>query len=159
MKLLKKLYALRLKTVPTSLVIILLVIALLGFADSVFLTIKHLQNVVPPCSLTSGCEDVLTSSYSTLAGIPVALLGALYYLAVMIGLFIYIESENLNILKMALLLTSIGFVFSVFFVFLQVFIIKSLCMYCLISALTSILLFAISTYIFPRYRETDTLSA
>lgn len=159
MKLLNKLSDLQVRAIPTSLALVILFIALIGFADSAFLAFKHFQNVVPPCTLTSGCEAVLTSQYSELAGIPVALLGALYYLAILIGLFTYIESKNTKVLKWTLVMTIFGFVFSVWLVILQVFIIKSLCMYCLISALTSTLLFLASIYVFSRHRDTATLPA
>ena len=78
--------------------IFLLIVALLGFADATYLTIEHYQNKIPPCSV-GGCEQVLTSAYSVVAGVPVSLMGSVYYLLVLIGMFAYLESKNLKILR------------------------------------------------------------
>ena len=56
--------------VSTGAVVFLFIVALIGFADASYLTVEHYRNVIPPCT-TSGCETVLTSSYSTiLHGFP-----------------------------------------------------------------------------------------
>jgi len=129
------------------------VIALLGFADASYLTIEHFQNVIPPCSIVGGCEKVLTSVFSTLYGIPVALFGAIYYLVIAIGLFSFLESKNHEVLRVTLLLTILGLLASLWFVFLQVFILHSYCVYCMGSVVTSTLLFISAAVIFERYEK------
>ncbi len=141
----------QLQPVPTKLAIVILVIALLGFADASYLTIEHFQGVIPPCSVVSGCETVLTSAYSIVAGIPVSLLGALYYLIVAIGIFAYLDTKNNNILKWTLSLTVLGLLMSLWFMFVQGFILKAWCLYCLGSATTSILLFILANIVFKKY--------
>ena len=47
-----------------------------GLADALYLTIEHLAGRSVPCSVTGGCEEVLTSSYAVIAGIPLAAVGA-----------------------------------------------------------------------------------
>ena len=134
--------------------IALLVIALLGFADAAFLTVEHYRGVVPPCT-TAGCDLVLTSQYSTLFGVPTSLLGALYYLAILVAAFIFLEAKHIggateshhfSILKWALIATVLGFLMSLWFIYLQVFIIHSYCLYCLGSALTSTVLFIVAMH-------------
>ena len=56
--------------------------AILGVAIAAYLTYVHYANVSPICS-SGGCERVQTSSYAELAGVPVALLGLLAYLAIL----------------------------------------------------------------------------
>ena len=140
-----------LQAVPNKVVIILFIFAILGFIDSSFLTVEHFANVIPPCT-TSGCETVLTSSYSTMFGIPVALLGIIYYLLISIGLFAHIESKHEPSLRAILLLTVTGFVMSMWFVAAQAFIIHSYCLYCLGSATISTILFGTSVYVLKKYR-------
>jgi uncharacterized membrane protein len=140
-----------LATLPISLAVFLLVIALLGFADASYLTIEHFRGVIPPCTIVSGCEVVLTSAYSFILGIPVSLLGAIYYLIILVGVFSFIESKKTGLLKLALLLTVFGMVFSLWFLYVQIFILGSYCLYCLVSALTSTILFVTACVIAKKY--------
>jgi len=133
-----------------------LVVALIGFADASYLVIEHYQGVVPPCSITGGCEKVLTSSYSEVLGIPVSLPGALFYLLVAAGALAYIEGRHEKIFRYSLLLTVFGLLASLWFVFLQAFVIHSYCAYCLGSAITSTMLFILAGFIFKIYgRQED----
>ncbi|MCX6719376.1 MAG: hypothetical protein NTZ38_03320, partial [Candidatus Taylorbacteria bacterium] len=70
--------------------------------------------------------------------------GSFYYLVVLIGLFAYLESGNLKIIKQTLLLTFLGLLASLGFIYVQVFIIGSYCAYCMGSAITSTILFVTS---------------
>lgn len=151
MKHLKHLLTQPLAALPTSLAVFLLVVALLGFADASYLAIEHYQGVIPPCTIVSGCEVVLTSSYSFIFGIPVSLLGAVYYLIVAAGIFSFLESKKTAFLKSALLLTVFGMLFSLWFLYVQVFILGSYCLYCLGSALTSTILFVTACIVVKKF--------
>ena len=140
-----------LQAVPNKAVIILFIFALLGFSDASFLTIEHYQNRIPPCT-TAGCETVLTSSYSTMFGVPVALLGMIYYFVIALGLFAHIEGKHEPSLRAVLLLTVCGFIMSLWFVGAQAFLIHSYCLYCLGSATISTILFGSSVYVLKKYR-------
>lgn len=134
-----------------KLIIAILVIAFIGFLDATYLTVKHYQEVIPPCTLTEGCEAVLTSKYNNFFGIPVALFGSLYYLAIFFGTFAYLNNtSNTKLLTLTARATWLGFVTSLYFAYLQIFIIKSLCIYCLFSALTSILIFILGQMILQK---------
>lgn len=153
MKNLKQLLNKPLRPISNKIAILLFVIALLGFADASYLTIEHYSGVIPPCSVTGGCETVLTSAYSTVFGIPVALGGAIFYLFILVSIFIYFESKNTKLLKWSLLLTVIGFIASLWFIYVQAFILHSYCVYCLGSFSTSTILFVIATYIFKKQSD------
>jgi uncharacterized membrane protein len=150
MKHLKRSLTLPLAEARTAVVALFLIVAVLGFADASYLTIEHYRGVIPPCSITEGCEAVLTSSYSIIFNVPTSLLGSLYYLAVSIGAFLYLESKHgageikahhAAILKWTLIATAFGFGMSLWFVYLQLFILHSVCIYCMGSATTSTILF------------------
>jgi uncharacterized membrane protein len=123
-----------------------LIISIIGFIDAVFLSVEKLRGAVPPCSLTNGCEAVTTSAYSYIAGIPVALFGTLYYLTVIFLSFALIDTKKALLAKAISYLTITGFVVSVYLVFLQLFVIKAVCQYCMLSALTSSILFVLSIF-------------
>lgn len=131
-------------------------VSFLGFIDASYLTIKHFVGTPLPCSVLRGCEEVTGSQYSIIGGIPVALLGAIYYLAIFVLIFSLLNkrlfslnaqngagvngSEN-KLLKIAAYLTVIGLLASLWFIYLQIFVIKAICLYCMFSAFTSITLF------------------
>lgn len=131
-------------SIPKWVIIAFVVLSSIGFLDATYLTINHFQNTIPPCSLTEGCEKVLTSSYATLSIIPVALMGAIYYLVILCSTIAYADKKYRWAELVILFLPTAGFLGSVFFVFLQIFIIKSICLYCMISATVSTLLFLIT---------------
>jgi uncharacterized membrane protein len=130
-------------------------VAIVGFADASYLTIEHLRNVVPPCTITAGCEKVLTSSYSEVFGIPVALFGAIFYILVAAGAFAYLEGKHEKIFRYSQAITIFGLLASIWFVVLQVFVLHSYCAYCMASALTSTILFVLGCVIFRKYQTND----
>ena len=140
--------------IPKWVFILLFIVASIGFADATFLSFEHYRNTIPPC-LTSGCESVLTSVYSEIFGIPVALGGALFYLGFLIGLFLYFDFKKEWILRSTLAFTSVGFLVSVWFVYVQAFLLKAFCQYCMLSATTSTILFITSLFIFIKYRNKE----
>jgi uncharacterized membrane protein len=126
-------------------VIILATFSLIGFFDSAYLTAEHYAGGVPPCIIGSGCGIVTTSSYSTVFGIPVAAAGVAYYLALFlfsVGLF----SGSIGNLKKIFILSALGFLATLYFVSLQLFVIKAICTYCMISAVTTTIIFLTSFY-------------
>lgn len=120
---------------------ILLLLSVIGFGDSIYLTIEHYSNSIPPCTIVHGCEVVLTSSYATIYSVPVALLGALYYGFIFLMLFLYFSSPREKFLRLLAGFTLVGFLVSGWFVYVQVVILHNFCQFCLLSATTSTLLF------------------
>jgi uncharacterized membrane protein len=131
-----------LKAAPTKgLIWAFIATSFLGFLDATFLTAEYYFGALLSCPIFRGCDKVLTSSYSAIAGIPVALAGAVYYLTLFLLSIAYWDTGRLNLFRFAANLTLLGFIASLWFLYLQVFIIKALCFYCLISLATSTLLF------------------
>lgn len=124
-----------------KLVALFLVLSFLGFIDSSFLTAKHYQDSPVPCLVFNDCDKVLTSRYATVGNIPVSLLGALFYLAIIVLTVAYLDAEKDFLLYLVSLLSILGFLLSLWFVYLQIFVIKAICPYCLVSAATSTALF------------------
>jgi len=73
----------------------------------------------------------------------VALFGALGYLSIFLLSLYYPDDQRLFILRLISFLAFLAFCASVWFVYVQGFILKSWCQYCLLSATTSTLLFLI----------------
>lgn len=130
-------------------------LAAIGFADATYLTVKYFIGAPVTCAILKGCEQVTTSHYSQVFGQPVALAGSLYYLSVLILTAIYLESKNKLFFVLANLLTFFGFLVSARFVYLQIFVIKALCIYCMVSATTSTLLFVLSLSSLRKKKEIE----
>lgn len=159
MKKLKNLWTRPLLTLPSSLVILVLIIAIVGFSDATYLTVEHYSGVIPPCSIIGGCEKVLTSSYSSIFGIPVSLTGSIYYLLIAIGCIVFLESKHITklavhrteLLKFSLFLTIPGLLASIWFTGLQMFVLHSYCVYCLGSALVTTILCILTVIIIRKF--------
>ena len=118
------------------------VISLVGLADAIYLTIHHYTGEKVPCSIVEGCEQVLTSSYAEIAGIPLAIFGAAAYFAAF-SLAILAAFGNLRAWMLFGVQVILMFVFTVWLVYLQWFVIEAFCQFCLLSAGTTFLLFVI----------------
>lgn len=134
-------------------IITLLVVGLLGFLDSTYLTAKHFVGSPVVCTILEGCETVTTSRFATVAQIPVALLGSLYYLAVLLLAVACLDGKHSSLVRFTALLTPIGFLASAWFVYVQAFILRAWCIYCLGSAATSTILFIASLVWLLRVRN------
>src|SRR4030088_2162799 len=55
------------------------IVALLGLADGIYLTVEHITGRTAECIASSGCQDVLSSKYAAMGPIPLAALGAFAY--------------------------------------------------------------------------------
>ncbi len=133
--------------VPKWIVSVLIVISFVGFLNATYLTAKHYIGTPLPCSILEGCEQVTNSKYSIVFGVPVALGGVFYYLSIFILLIIYLDIRKNKVLSLASLLTVVGFLASMWFVYLQLFIIKAICLYCMVSAVISTILFILGVII------------
>lgn len=118
-------------------------LALAGYADATYLTVKHLYRADAGCLLSDGCDTVLNSEFSTIFGIPLAFLGYAYYLICVIGITAYMQTGKAKILSGLFLINLSGFAFSLWLVYLQAFVLNAFCTWCLFSAAVSTLLLAI----------------
>lgn len=130
-----------------------LIIAFLGFLDATYLTIIHFRNIIPPCTITSGCEVVLTSKYSVIAGIPVSLLGSLFYLGVMVLCLMLITNYKKVFLNLFYLAAVVGIMVSLILIYIQGFLLHAFCQYCLLSEVVSAGLLILAGLKFKKDKE------
>ncbi|HUD04393.1 MAG TPA: vitamin K epoxide reductase family protein [Patescibacteria group bacterium] len=113
------------------------VLAFFGFLDSLYLTVLHYKNIIPPCSVHFGCEKVLTSAFSMLGPIPLALFGVIFYLTVILTCLLILIEGRKELVKFFHFTVLVGFLFSVVLFFIQFVILQSFCQYCLLSEVIS----------------------
>ena len=121
-----------------------LTVSLIGFVDATYLTIQHYRGASLDCYVLRDCEEVTTSQYATIGSIPIGLLGALYYVSIILLTTAYLDTKHSRLLTIIPLLTTLGFLVSLILVYLQIFVIRALCWYCLLSALASTALFILA---------------
>lgn len=127
------------------------VVALVGLADSIYLTIHHYTGEKVPCSIVAGCEQVLTSSYAEVAGIPLAIFGAAAYFTAF-SLAILAAYGNRLTWTLFSIQVVVMAIFTAWLVYLQGFVIGAFCQFCLVSAATTFTLLVV-VFISKFYRQ------
>jgi len=108
-------------------------VALGGLADAIYLTIHHYTAEPVPCGEAFDCGAVLNSSYAEIGGIPLAIFGAIAYFT---AFSLAILAAFGNRLMWRVFGVQVIFMagFTAWLVYLQAFVIKAFCQFCLISA-------------------------
>ena len=123
---------------------VMIAIAVLGFAVTTYLTVVHYAGITVICSSKGNpCEQVQTSVYSKVLGIPVALLGLIGYVGILAALLA--RDTELSRIS-ALALTLFGFGFSAYLTYREVFTLKAICEWCVSSAIMLTLLFILAAW-------------
>jgi len=97
------------------------------------------------CPLQSDCEAVVKSDFSRLFGIPLEILGLIYYgtTAISYAIFSYYPAGKTPLSTFIfLVITTIAFLFSIYLTAVQAFAIRQWCVWCLTSAGFCTILFA-----------------
>jgi uncharacterized membrane protein len=128
-----------------------LVLAVLGIAVAGYLVYVHYADIDPVCNIAHGCHKVQTSEYAKLAGIPVALLGLLGYVTILAALLVPGEPARM----VAALTALVGFGFSAYLTYRELFTIDAICQWCVASAVLMTGLAVLCTW--RLLREPDTM--
>jgi uncharacterized membrane protein len=116
-------------------------LAVIGLGVAGYLTYVHYEGIKPVCGLGGDCEKVQTSAWAELAGVPVALLGLIGYAAILVTLFI----EREEALVAGALIALVGFGFSAYLTYRELFSIDAICPWCVASAVIMTLLAIVMT--------------
>ncbi len=135
---------------------VMALVSFLGFVDAAYLSAEHFLGGTPVCAILKGCDIVTTSAYATIGPIPVAFLGALYYLVIFLGCVSYLDRRNPRALRRVSLLPIAGFGFTLYLLALMAFVIKAVCIYCVGSATTTTLLLALAIFVLIHTRRPRT---
>jgi uncharacterized membrane protein len=115
-------------------------VGLAGLAIAGYLTVVHYAGGEPVCAIAHGCATVQKSNYAQLAGVPVALLGLLGYVAILAAL----ARDGERGRTAAAFLSLAGFGFSVWLTYVEVARLDAICIWCVGSAICMMLLAGLS---------------
>lgn len=128
--------------------ILILILALLGFLISFYINHKKKRGQKLVCFIGEECNQVIHSRYSATFSIPNEILGMIYYgLTAMAAILPLLELEIIKSIPFPLvfLIFSGGAaLFSVRFLYIQIFVLKKFCEYCFTSALISLLILVLA---------------
>jgi uncharacterized membrane protein len=106
-------------------------LAVVGLLISGYLTWVHYARVAPVCvGGGGGCETVQTSSYATILGVPVAVVGLVGYSGLLLSALLRGELGA----YLGFLVALVGAFFSAYLTYLEVFVIHAVCEWCVASA-------------------------
>ncbi|MCW3015735.1 MAG: vitamin epoxide reductase family protein [Solirubrobacterales bacterium] len=110
---------------------IAVVLAIVGLGIAGYLTYVHYAGIKSICEIAHGCEKVQSSEWSKLVGVPVALLGLVGYVGILASLFVRGEVGLIAAAAQSL----IGFGFSAYLTYRELFTIDAICIWCVGSAI------------------------
>ena len=134
---------------------LLLALSLVGLFDSSYLLWVYTSPSSPMICLGggTGCDTVRASSYSHLFGVPLPAFGVLMYVTLALLVF----AENLAAARLAELIryavtgiAGAGFLFSLYLSGIEAFVLHSWCTWCMISAASVTVIFALALWVTVR---------
>ena len=122
-------------------------LAMAGVFVALYLTLYKLGVIGQLTCTVGSCETVNTSEWSTLLGQPVALWGLVFYVATLFVTIFglserYADSRALS--QVLVVMSGSGVLFSAWLTYLELFVIHAICMWCVISAIIVMAIFAVS---------------
>ncbi|MGB9724257.1 MAG: vitamin K epoxide reductase family protein [Chloroflexia bacterium] len=127
------------------------VLALVGLLVAVYLALYETRLSESLICPDQGCERVNLSDYVYMFGVPIAVIGVVGYgliLAITLGYINRRQMAGLPVGLVLLGLSGFGFLFSLFLTYLELFEIRAVCTWCVVSAglMTAIFALAIAAW-------------
>jgi uncharacterized membrane protein len=133
-------------------------IVLFALAVSGFIVARHIHKHKKPdakiplvCPMNFDCHTVVHSDYSRFLGIPVEILGMIDYTIISIFYLTFILFPSIISplsVGIIVLITLIAFIFCLYLISIQLFVLKKGCFWCYISSLICILIFILTLLIY-----------
>lgn len=118
----------------------------IGLFASSYLLVVYITGLPIACGLVHGCDIVRGSAWAHPLGIPMPLPGVLFYTAIifLLGARVFVQDEHGRLIGRLLMIGStVGFLFSLFLTGVEIFDLHAYCIWCIVSAITSTMLFAV----------------
>lgn len=135
-------------------------VALVGFFIAVYLTLYKAGIIGVLACGAGSCETVQLSRWATFLGLPVAAWGAGYYALVFALAFAGVQdrwSESRGLALALFIVTGWGVLFSAWLTYLELFVIRAICRWCVVSAVLAVVLFALTLWDWKETRQPTTL--
>lgn len=127
--------------------------AFLGIINASYLAYTSFMGIAPTCTLFDGCDLVAASPYSRVFGVPLSVFGIFFYTATLGFAAWGLASRVARVAQFLLPLTTLGFLLSLYFLYLQAVVIQAYCQYCLFSLFDATVLFALALVVYRDERR------
>ena len=123
-----------------------LLLSIYGLGASIYLTITHFEPKALACvsNATFNCEKVTQSPQSEILGIPVAILGLLFFvpmLLICLPAAWRTADRRVHLVRLAMAVTGVGMI--IYLIIAELFIIKAICLWCSSVHIATFILFVI----------------
>lgn len=130
-------------------------LALLGLGTSIYLTVEHFTaSTTLACPETGvvNCQRVTTSAQSSIAGVPWALLGAIFFAGLLLlGLPAAWRSRSTNVRYGRLALAATGVVSVIYLICVELFVVNALCLWCTVAHVAALAAFGVVCFATASY--------
>jgi uncharacterized membrane protein len=130
--------------------VILGVLDVIGLVVASYLAVVELSGGVPSCGIISGCEEVAKSQYNNFLGIPVAVFGVFLSLVLLSLALAWWKTDIYGLLLGHYALSLVGVFFDGWFLYLQVFVIQAVCIWCVTYEVSLLLRFLVALLVYVR---------
>lgn len=119
----------------------------IGLLDTIYLVYCKVKNKAVLCLFfpDEWCKKVQTSKYSKTLGIPNSIAGFFIYLGILVTTLLY--QYSYIPFTPAQTIICIGFAFSMYFLFIQAFVLRAFCTWCVVSAINFVVMFTAMFYV------------
>ena len=126
---------------------LLILFSLVGFFISLYIYAVKKRGLALYCIVGKNCDEVIKSRYGKAFGIENTILGMIYYA----GIFAYAISillygnlfKEVTVYYFVVIASICAAVFSIYLTWVQMFVLKKWCEYCIVSSLCSVLILAV----------------
>ena len=130
--------------------LILAVLDIIGLAIASYLAIVEVGGGVPVCGPLKGCETVALSEYSRIGGVPVAVYGVGLSLILLTLAIAWWRTNLYGLLLAHYGLSLAGVIFEIYFMYIQLVVIRAVCVWCTTYGLSLILRFVVALIVWLR---------
>jgi len=138
------------------LIVLLIVLSLFGVADSWYLYQSAVTDTALSCDIGAGldgCNIVAQSPYSQFLGLPLALYGIGFFAVLFVFSMALMVFHSRSLYRAVHLLSLVGSVASLVFLFIQFALIQAICIYCIASAVLVFCMYLISRVLWKRFAQ------
>jgi len=130
--------------------LILAALDLIGLFIAGYLAVVEVGGGVPVCGPLKGCETVAQSEYSRIAGIPVAVYGVVLSLTLLTLALAWWRTNFRGLLLLHYGLSLGGVIFEIYFIYIQIAVIRAVCVWCTSYGLSLVLRFVVALIVWLR---------
>jgi uncharacterized membrane protein len=130
--------------------VILAVLDVVGLIVAAYLSVVELSGGMPSCGIITGCEEVAKSQYNNFLGVPVAVFGVVLSVVLLSLALAWWKTDIYGLLLGHYALSLVGVFFDGWFLYLQVFVIQAVCIWCVTYEISLLLRFLIALLVYLR---------